>query len=208
MLTVKNLSYSYDQELTLQFKDFTLKENEHCLILGNSGSGKTTLLHLIGGLLKPQTGNILIGAVDLNGMKWSKMDQFRGRNLGFVFQKPHLVQALNVEENMYLSQYLAGLPQDRKRVLEVLEMLDINQKRKSKVFELSQGQAQRATIARAVLNKPVLLLADEPTSSLDDENCDRVINLLRQQADLNGATLIISTHDQRVKDKIAMKITL
>ena len=128
--------------------------------------------------------------------------------MGFIFQRNHLISALSVENNLILSPYLAGLPVEDERINAVLMNLGLKEKRKSKVTQLSQGQAQRVAIARAVLNKPSIILADEPTSALDDKNCDRVISLLMDVAKENGSTLIVATHDQRVKNKINNLIQL
>jgi len=180
-----------------------LSQGEHSLFLGNSGSGKTTLLHLLAGLLKPQSGDIEIDGTSITRLKTSGMDLFRGRNIGLIFQAAHMIDALSVKDNLLLTQYLAGLPRDENRITEVLTGLNLGQKLNSMVYELSQGEAQRATIARAMLNKPAVILADEPTSSLDDDNCDKVINMIIKQANQNNATLIISTHDQRIKSKFS-----
>ncbi|MEO1053038.1 MAG: ATP-binding cassette domain-containing protein [Bacteroidota bacterium] len=208
MIAIKNLTYSYDSSNPMAFPDWSLAAKEHCLILGNSGCGKTTLLHLLGGLLSPKSGEISLAGTQIEKLKGSSIDHFRSKHIGFIFQKAHLINALTVEENLYLAQYLAGIKKNKQRVSEVLESLDMIEKRKSKVYELSQGQAQRVTIARAVLNGPKVILADEPTSSLDDENTSRVIDTLLQQADLNGASLIIATHDQRLKEQIPNQFKL
>jgi putative ABC transport system ATP-binding protein len=178
------------------------------LLLGESGSGKTTLLHLIGGLLRNYAGTISVDGIELSTLNESVLDRFRGQRIGFIFQRNHLVNALTVEKNLMLSPYLAGIPVDRQRVGEVLSGLGLAEKRKSKVTELSQGQAQRVAIARALINKPSILLADEPTSALDDKNCDRVIHLLFEAANVNQSTLVVATHDQRLRDKFKNQILL
>jgi len=186
----------------MRFPDINVNKAESALLLGQSGSGKTTFLHLLGGLLEPASGEIKIDNTDFASLKGVARDHFRGKHIGFVFQKPHLIQALNVEDNLLLAQNLAGVTQDRKRCHEVLQHLGIDSKAKSKVFELSEGQAQRVSIARAVINNPDLLLADEPTSALDDVHCESVISILIELAESNGATLLIATHDQRLKSII------
>lgn len=177
-------------------------------MLGESGSGKTTLLHLLGGLLKSQQGSIEVNGTDITKLYESALDRFRGQHYGFIFQRNHLISALSVEKNLLMAPFLAGFKQDRERVEEVLTQLGIAEKRHSAINELSLGQAQRVAIARAILNKPSLILADEPTSALDDKNCDRVSDLLLSVADKNKATLIIATHDQRLKNKIKNLIQL
>lgn len=186
----------------MRFPDINVNKAESALLLGQSGSGKTTFLHLLGGLLEPASGEMKIENIDFASLKGVARDHFRGKHIGFVFQKPHLIQALNVEDNLLLAQNLAGVTQDRNRCHEVLQHLGIDSKAKSKVFELSEGQAQRVSIARAVINNPDLLLADEPTSALDDVHCESVISILIELAESNGATLLIATHDQRLKSII------
>lgn len=203
MIQLANLTFQYtsDSEL-LSFADWHVAQGGHALILGSSGSGKTTLLHLLAGLLRPKSGKIIVGDQDLAKLQGSALDKYRGQNIGLVFQQPHLISALSLQQNLLLAQYMAGLPQDHQRVNEVIETLGLGHRRKALIHTLSQGEAQRASIARAVLNNPLVILADEPTSSLDDENCDRVLQTLQQQANSYRATLVIATHDQRVKDVV------
>jgi ABC-type lipoprotein export system ATPase subunit len=208
MLTIEGLSYSYNLQKKISFKNFTIQKGEHWLLLGESGSGKTTLLHLIGGLLKSQQGTIQVDDTEISQLSESGLDRFRAKHMGFVFQKNHLIAALSVKNNLLMAPFLAGLVQDEKRVDEVLDQLALKEKKNSKINELSQGQAQRVAIARAVLNKPSVILADEPTSALDDKNCERVIDLLLQASAQNNATLVVATHDQRLKSKINNQLQL
>ncbi|MBT1711088.1 ABC transporter ATP-binding protein [Fulvivirgaceae bacterium PWU5] len=209
MISVRNLSYQYDgTSRAIQFQDFSIPQGEHGLLLGESGSGKTTLLHVIGGLLRKYSGTVSIQDTALNALSEAALDGFRGRHIGFIFQRNHLISALTVEKNLALSPYLAGLPPDAARIDQVLASLGLQEKKKSRISELSHGQAQRVAIARAVLNKPSIILADEPTSALDDKNCERVITLLTDVARQHGATLLVATHDQRLKDRISNRIDL
>jgi ABC-type lipoprotein export system ATPase subunit len=209
MISVRNLSYQYDgTSRAIQFQDFSIPQGEHGLLLGESGSGKTTLLHVIGGLLRKYSGTVSIQDTALNALSEAALDSFRGRHIGFIFQRNHLISALTVEKNLALSPYLAGLPPDAARIDQVLASLGLQEKKKSRISELSHGQAQRVAIARAVLNKPSIILADEPTSALDDKNCERVITLLTDVARQHGATLLVATHDQRLKDRISNRIDL
>jgi len=192
----------------MRFPDFVLRPGEHGLLLGQSGSGKTTLLHLLGGLLRGYSGSIVVDGTELASLSEAALDRFRGRHMGFVFQKNHLITALTVEKNLMLAPYLSGSLAEPGRISEVLSGLGLAEKRGSKVTALSHGQAQRVAIARAVLNKPSILFADEPTSALDDTNCERVIRLLLEVATENGSTLLVATHDQRVKDQIQKQIIL
>lgn len=203
MIRLQQLSFRYDSSSQpIHFPDWKVAQGEHALILGSSGSGKTTLLHLLGGLLRPDSGEIVVGKENLTKLSNAQMDQYRGKNIGLVFQKPHLLSSLTLEQNLLLAQYMAGLKQDRKRISEVITALGLTYRQKALVHTLSQGEAQRASIARAVLNTPTVILADEPTSSLDDENCEKVLHILREQASTYRATLVIATHDQRVKELI------
>jgi len=208
MVEVHSVQFTHPGAKPIGFPDFRVGRGEHTLLLGNSGSGKTTLLHLLGGLLKLQSGNIRVNQTELHALSTAQLDRFRGRHIGFIFQKNHLVPSLNVEENLLLAPYLAGLKPDKGRVAEVLALLNMETKLKSRVDQLSQGQAQRIAIARALLNKPDIILADEPTSALDDQNCEAVVNLLFQSAAESGATLLIATHDQRLKSVITNQVLL
>ncbi|MBL0744984.1 ABC transporter ATP-binding protein [Chryseolinea lacunae] len=208
MIQVSKLVYRYTPATAIAFPDFTVQKGEHFLLLGDSGSGKTTLLHLAGGLLRQYEGSVVVDGTELSTLSETALDHFRGKKIGFVFQRNHLISALSVEQNLMLSPYLAELPLDHAHITEVLDALGLENKRNSRVTTLSQGQAQRVAIARAVLNKPSIIFADEPTSALDDKNCDRVVSLLLDAARLHGSTLIVATHDQRLKSKLQHQIRL
>lgn len=190
------------------FPNFDVQKSSSFLLLGESGSGKTTLLHLLGGLLKSQAGSIAIAGKDITELSEAQLDSFRAKNLGFIFQKNHLLTSLSVKQNLLMAPYLAGLDQRHERVVSILDELGLADRMNARIYELSQGQAQRVAIARALVNEPSVILADEPTSALDDNNCERVINLLIEITKRHGTTLLIATHDQRLKDKITSKITM
>lgn len=208
MINVSKLSYQYNQQQVLRFPDFEIKRGESCLLLGESGSGKTTLLHLVGGLLRNFNGAIQLEETSIGSLSESKLDAFRGQKIGFIFQRNHLISALSVEKNLKLVPYLAGVTFDNDRIKSILDLMGLGNKQFSKVTELSQGQAQRVAIARAVIHQPPIILADEPTSALDDANCEKVINLLLDVAKTNNATLLVATHDQRLKSIIPNHIQL
>jgi putative ABC transport system ATP-binding protein len=208
MISVSGLAFRYSSLTSIAFPDFSVGKGQHLLLLGESGSGKTTLLHLIGGLLRNYEGKLIVDEVELSSLTESAMDKFRGSHIGFIFQRNHLINALSVEHNLLLSPYLAGLRCDKQKVSDILHTLGLKEKRSHKVSELSQGQAQRIAIARALMNNPSLLLADEPTSALDDKNCDRVIRLLMDAASANQTTLIVATHDHRLKGVFKNEISL
>lgn len=208
MIEVSSLWYGYTSDVTLRFPDLHIEKGAACLLLGSSGGGKTTFLHLLGGLLKVQHGTVTVAGQDLGTLPESARDKFRGRNIGFIFQRNYLISALSVTENLSLARYLAGLPPDGQRVAEVLDRLGLAGKRHANIRELSQGEAQRVAIARAVLNKPAVILADEPTSALDDDNCHRVIRLLLDISLAHASTLVIATHDQRLKSVIPLHVQI
>ncbi len=174
------------------------------LVLGKSGSGKTTFLNLLSGLLKPLEGKVQLGEVCVSDLSGQSLDLFRGQHIGIVFQKPHLISALNVKENLELTHFFSK--KKGQNLDQLLQDLGIHDKSNASVLTLSEGEAQRVSIARALANSPQLILADEPTSSLDDENTEKVIQLLKNQAAKIGAALIIVTHDYRVKAHISQFI--
>jgi ABC-type lipoprotein export system ATPase subunit len=208
MLQANNLTYTYDQKTTMRFPDIGCGKGEQWLLLGQSGSGKTTLLHLLGGLLRPLSGEVRVDGTSLSSLSKANLDNFRGQHIGIVFQRPHFVQALNLLENIHLAAFLANRPIDPQRTQFLLENLQIAHKAKSRPNDLSQGEQQRAAIARALLNGPSVILADEPTSALDDTNALKVARILEEQAIKHNASLLIVTHDARLKDHFANSIQL
>ena len=207
MISTKGLNFKYNEQTSFSFPDINLDKDENLLIIGSSGIGKTTLLHLLAGLLESNSGSITLYGQDISKLNQHQTDKFRGQNIGIVFQKPHFVNSLTVKENLQLAQYL-GNKRDQNRIIDILSSLDILDKENKKPKKLSQGEKQRASIAMAIVNSPKLILADEPTSSLDDENCDRVIKLLKKQASEFKAQLIVITHDNRLKKHFKKSIKL
>jgi putative ABC transport system ATP-binding protein len=203
VFAINELKHAYGGQEVLRIAAWRAAQGEQWLMLGPSGSGKTTLLHVLAGILRPTAGRVMIAGQEVSGLPAAELDRFRGRNVGIVLQRLHLLPSLTVAQNVQLAQYLAGLPQDAARVHEVLAGLDLADKADVFPHALSHGQAQRAAIARAVVNRPKLLLADEPTSNLDDARCAQALDLLLAQAAACAATLVIATHDQRVKARIA-----
>lgn len=181
------------------FPDWTLHAGGQAVLIGPSGCGKSTLLSLIGGMLRPIHGKLLVAGQDMQALSPSELDRFRGRCIGIVPQRLHLIASLTVRENLQLAQYLAGLAQNKTRIDDVLLRLGLLDFSLRRPHQLSQGQAQRVAIARAVINQPKLLLADEPTANLDDASTDDVIALLQREAAAVGASLLIASHDHRVK---------
>jgi len=207
MLKTKEVEFNYDNQMFFKFQNIDLNSNENLLIIGESGVGKTTLMHLLAGLLKSNSGSIKLFDKELNQMSSYQLDSFRKNNIGIVFQRPHFVNSLTVKENLQLAQYIAN-KNDNTRIESILKNLNIFEKSDKKTNQLSQGEKQRASIALAIVNSPKLILADEPTSSLDDANCSKVIELLKKQATDFGAQLIVITHDSRVKKHFKNSIEL
>ena len=207
MIKTESLKFSYDGKKYFDFPDINLDSGENLLIIGNSGIGKTTLLHLLAGILKPGSGSISISGLDISKFSDTELDKFRGDNIGIVFQKPHFISSLTINENLKLAQYLSPskISGDAKKILESLNIKD---KYQQKPNQLSEGEKQRASIALALINYPSLILADEPTSSLDDFNCNNVIKLLKKQAKDHKAQLIVITHDARLKKHFKNNLNL
>ena len=208
MLIAKSIKYSYDRINTFEFPDFGLDSTEDLLILGNSGVGKTTFLNILGGLLLPQSGLITLNGTNYTELSNKDLDKFRGKNIGIIFQSPYFVNNLNLMDNLLFSLFLSKNQQDKNIVIELLNQLGLHDKIYSKPNDLSHGEKQRASIALALVKKPNLILADEPTSSLDDNNCDLVVSLLKEQSQLNKCKLIIITHDARLKKHFKNSIKL
>jgi putative ABC transport system ATP-binding protein len=208
MIKTNNIAHSYSKGSEIVFNDISLNQGDQVLIIGNSGCGKTTMLHILSGLLNPSTGNVFINEKNLYEFSSSDLDAFRGKNIGIVFQVHHFVKSLNVEDNLLLNQKLSGLKKDKARVSQVLDRVNLLNKLTAKVFELSEGEKQRISIARALLNSPKIILADEPTSSLDDDSCEGVVDLLKSSAESENATLVIVTHDQRLKNSFSNVINM
>ncbi|RZP06331.1 MAG: ATP-binding cassette domain-containing protein [Flavobacteriales bacterium] len=207
MLKTKEVEFNYDNQMFFKFQNIDLNSHENLLIIGDSGVGKTTLMHLLAGLLKSNSGSIKLFDKELNQMSSYQLDSFRKNNIGIVFQRPHFVNSLTVKENLQLAQYIAN-KNDNTRIESILKNLNIFDKSNKKTNQLSQGEKQRVSIALAIVNSPKLILADEPTSSLDDNNCSKVIKLLKKQATDFGAQLIVITHDSRLKKHFKKSIEL
>lgn len=206
MIETKSLKFSYDGKFVFEFPNIKLKKGENLLILGSSGIGKSTLLHNLAGILTPQSGSIKIFGNNISKFSEIEIDKFRGENIGIIFQRPHFVNSLTVKENLQLAQFLGkNLEGDIKETLRSLKILD---KIDKKPNDLSQGEKQRVSIAIAIINSPKLILADEPTSSLDDSNCSNVINILKEQASKKNAQLIVITHDSRLKKHFKTSLKL
>ena len=208
MFLIRDLRHAYNGADVLQVRFWEAAQGEQWLILGPSGSGKTTLLHILAGILRPSFGDVLVAGQPRTRLLPRELDRFRGRHVGIVLQQLHLVDTLTVEDNVTMAQFFARLPPDPERVREVLASVGLEAHAHRYPHELSFGQAQRVAVARAVVNRPTLLLADEPTSNLDDEHAAQTLDLLESQALACRATLLISTHDDRIKLRFRNHYTL
>lgn len=208
MLKSQSINFSYDGTHNFCFPDIQLSDGEEMLILGESGVGKTTFIQILAGLLKPSSGLLEFNGVQYHNLPSKELDQFRGKHIGIVFQNPYFVKNISVLDNLLLSLYLSKNKKDKKRAVELLEQVGLEHKINSKPNDLSQGEQQRAAIALAVVKNPSVILADEPTSSLDDVNCKKTTTLLKEQAALTSTQLIIITHDHRLKSQFDKSLKL
>ena len=208
MLAVRHLRHDYSGRTVLSIDDWEVAQGEACLVIGPSGSGKSTLLALVAGLVSPTSGNVTIDGHDVAAMRPADRDRFRAQHIGLVLQTLHLIGVLSVAENLRIAQDLAALPANPAAVEGALASLGIAALADRRAATLSLGEAQRVAIARALVNRPRLILADEPTAALDDASCERALKLLREQAAACGASLVVATHDQRVKPHFARTLAL
>ena len=206
LIQTKDLSIIYENK-RIDFPDIDVNQGNHFLILGRSGSGKTSFLNLIGGLSSPSGGQVKINNENIALLSSNKLDKFRGINIGFIFQTPHFIKSLNINDNLMLSQYFLG-NRDQNHINTLLEKVELLNRKEDPLHELSEGEKQRVSIVRALINKPKIILADEPTSALDDYSCNIVIDLLKNLSKENNSVLIIVTHDKRLKDKFKQFIDL
>ncbi|WP_306353622.1 ABC transporter ATP-binding protein [Flavobacterium sp. '19STA2R22 D10 B1'] len=208
MIKTQHLAFSYHSGLKFDFPDIVCDSGQSLLITGGSGKGKTTLLHLLGGLLRPQAGSIQIADTDLEKLSEKKLDKFRGQNIGIVLQQSHFIASLSVLDNVVLASWFSKGKKEIEKAKTILAQLDLTDQIHKLPSQLSIGQQQRVSIARALINNPQVLLADEPTSSLDDENANKVADLLSALSKEFGTALIIVTHDQRLKERFSNHIAL
>lgn len=208
MLQTKNVTFFYNKETQFTFPELKCNASDVLLITGNSGKGKTTLLHLLAGLLRPKNGEISIENTNISSLSEKKLDQFRGKNIGLILQQSHFIASMSVLENVVLASWLATGKKAIQKAEKLLAELDLENQKHKLPSQLSIGQQQRVSIARALINEPKLLLADEPTSSLDDENAFKVADLLEKLSKEYNAALVIVTHDSRLKNKFPNQINL
>lgn len=202
LLEVENLSKTYGQDEAavhaLRGATFTVPKGEFVAVVGESGSGKSTLLNLIGGLDTPTEGKVHIDGKDIFAMKDRSLTVFRRRNIGFVFQSFNLIPELTVEQNILFPVLLDYQTPDRAYLEELLEVLGLTERRHHLPGQLSGGQQQRAAIGRALITRPALILADEPTGNLDTRNSGEVIALLKKASRTYEQTIVMITHSRTI----------
>lgn len=202
ILEVKDLTKIYGNDenkvVALDHVSFTVEKGEFIAIVGSSGSGKSTLLHLIGGVDKPTSGEVIVNGQNVYKKNENELAIFRRREVGLIYQFYNLIPILTVEENMTLPVLLDNKKVNQERLDELLRILDLKSREKHLPRELSGGQQQRVSIGRALMNAPSLVLADEPTGNLDSKNSKEIIDLLKLTQKRYNQTLIMITHDENI----------
>ncbi|HDR6317903.1 TPA: ABC transporter ATP-binding protein [Bacillus thuringiensis] len=188
--------------------NLSIHKGEFVTIVGASGSGKSTLLHILGGLDYPTSGNVIIGGENIYQLKDNELSIFRRRNIGFIFQFFNLIPVLNVQENIALPTLLDNEQVDEKYLNEIIQVLGLQERRNHLPSELSGGQQQRVSIGRSLMNKPDIILADEPTGNLDTNNTKEVLMLLKATAKKYNQTVILITHDPSIASNSDRIITV
>ena len=206
MLAVRAVSHRYANMLVLAVPDFELARDEHCALIGPSGVGKTTLLHVLAGIQRPTSGSVTLDGEVLYPAE-NRDDRWRASRIGVIPQLLHLIPSLSALDNVRLAQYFVGSAESG-TASALLKDLGLQARLNARPEKLSVGEQQRVAIARAIVNKPRLLLADEPTSSLDDSNSERAVELLFEVARMTGALLVVATHDARIRERFARQVHL
>lgn len=205
VLRTEDLTREYgfgdNKVVALNHVSFSVEEGELVTILGPSGSGKSTLLHLLGGVDKPTSGKVYIGGQSIYEMKERELTAFRRREIGQIYQFYNLIPVLNVEENICLPMLLDHRQAERKDLDELLDLLGLTERVNHLPSELSGGQQQRVAIGRALISKPKLILADEPTGNLDQKNSREIIKLFRELNEKYGQTILLITHDEKIAEQ-------
>ena len=198
MIDIRNITKSFGSLQVLKGIDLHIDKGEVVSIVGPSGAGKTTLLQIIGTLDRPDSGSIYIGGTDVTTLSQKKLADFRNRNIGFVFQFHQLLPEFTAIENIMIPAYIAGLSQKqaKQKAKELLEFMGLSDRATHKPSELSGGEKQRVAVARALVNNPDVILADEPSGSLDSKNKEELHQLFFDLRDKLGQTFVIVTHDE------------
>lgn len=198
MIDIKNITKSFGSLQVLKGIDLHINKGEIVSIVGPSGAGKTTLLQIIGTLDKPDSGSIVIDGIDVSNLSKAKLSDFRNRHLGFVFQFHQLLPEFTALENIMIPAFIAGTSQSeaKERAMELLKFMGLEDRASHKPNELSGGEKQRVAVARSLVNKPAVILADEPSGSLDSKNKAELHQLFFDLRDKFGQTFVIVTHDE------------
>ena len=196
----REYGFGDNKVVALNHVSFSVEEGEFVTILGPSGSGKSTLLHLLGGVDKPTSGKVYIGGQSIYEMKERELTAFRRREICQIYQFYNLIPVLNVEENICLPMLLDHRQAERKDLDELLDLLGLTERVNHLPSELSGGQQQRVAIGRALISKPKLILADEPTGNLDQKNSREIIKLFRELNEKYGQTILLITHDEKIAE--------
>ena len=212
LLRVENLSKSYGKGEAkvdaLKNINLSIKKGEFIAIVGPSGSGKSTLLHLLGGVDKPTSGNVFINDINIYDLKEKDLAIFRRRNVGLIYQFYNLIPVLTVKENILLPAELDNRKIDKEYLEDLLKTLDLKERENHLPSELSGGQQQRTSIGRALINRPSIELADEPTGNLDSKNSKEIVELLKVSVKKYNQTLIMITHDTNIALQADRVITI
>lgn len=200
MIDIKNITKSFGSLQVLKGIDLHIDKGEVVSIVGPSGAGKTTLLQIMGTLDKPDTGSIVIDGVDVSALSKKKLSDFRNKHIGFVFQFHQLLPEFTALENVMIPAYIAGMSNSeaRQRAMELLEFMNLQDRAQHKPTELSGGEKQRVAVARALMNNPAVVFADEPSGSLDSKNKAELHQLFFDLRDKFGQTFVIVTHDEHL----------
>lgn len=205
MLTIQNLRKTFSNSENEKFDIinipfFEMNNNEQTAIIGESGSGKSTFLNLISGIVSSESGEILFNGTNITKLTGSKMDKFRAKNIGYVFQTFNLLQGFTALENVMLGMMFCGKA-DKSRSLSALDKVGLSKRINNKPSELSVGEQQRVAVARAIVNSPGMILADEPTANLDRKNSGTVIELIKELCSMEKIALILVSHESDITGK-------
>ena len=200
MIDIKNITKSFGSLQVLKGIDLHINRGEVVSIVGPSGAGKTTLLQIIGTLDRPDSGSVFVDDIDVTNLSQKRLSDFRNKHIGFVFQFHQLLPEFTAIENVMIPAYIAGVSQReaKQRAQELLEFMGLNDRASHKPNELSGGEKQRVAVARALINKPAVILADEPSGSLDSKNKEELHQLFFDLRDKFGQTFVIVTHDEQL----------
>ncbi|WP_166243471.1 ABC transporter ATP-binding protein [Paenibacillus turpanensis] len=215
MLSLREVTKTYetpDGPMTvLTVDEFDMEAGQAVALIGPSGSGKSTLLNIIAGISRPTTGNVTVKGIDVTGLRESQLDRYRAEHIGYVFQNFNLLQGYSALENLMLAMQFGGVvpkAERKRKALRLLEQVNLGHRVNHVPSRMSNGEQQRVAIARALINAPALVLADEPTASLDPENGKLIVSMLTDLCQSSGAGLLLCTHDMTIAESLGKRMTL